>query len=349
MVNAESVDRSGDGNTETGDSDVIILAGDIGGTKTNMAFFEIQNGKLVATVEEQYVSRDYASFDDLAKRFLREHPRQADYACLGVAGPCRHGRCKAMNLPWVVDAKKLRIELNVPSVIVINDLEATAYSIAVLPPEDFAVIQPGASDADGNAAVIAAGTGLGEAGLLWDGHRHRPFACEGGHSDFAPRNPLEAGLFEFLRNESGHVDWECVLSGPGLRNLYRYLRNLPDAKPSQTVADEMRTNDPSAVISRAALADQCPVCVAALNLFVSLYGAEASNLALKMMATGGMYIGGGIAPKILKAMTGGIFTDAFVDNGRLRSVLEQIPIHVILTDKAALLGAAQCARRESGF
>lgn len=312
-----------------------------------MAFFEIQAGQLVATVEAQYVSRDYASFDELAKQFLKSHPQQADYACFGVAGPCRHGVCKAMNLPWTVDARKLRIELNVPWVMVINDLEATAYAIQVLPPEEFAVIQAGAEDADGNAAVIAAGTGLGEAGLLWDGHRHRPFACEGGHSDFAPRNTLETGLFQFLLNEFGHVDWERVLSGPGLHNLYRFLCTQPDANPSPEVAAELLRADPPATISRAAMENRCPVCVAALNLFISLYGAEANNLALTMMATGGVYIGGGIAPKILSAMTTGTFTNAFNDNGWLRSVLQQIPVRVILTNKAALLGAAQCARLHS--
>jgi glucokinase len=326
---------------------MIILAGDVGGTKTNMAFFEIQNDRLVATVEAQYVSREYASFDQLAKRFLTEHPQQADYACFGVAGPCRHGVCKAMNLPWIVEARKLRVELNVPSVTVINDLEATAYSIPVLSPTDFAVIQPGATDADGNAAVIAAGTGLGEAGLFWDGRRHRPFACEGGHGDFAPRDSLEVGLFEFLHDELGYVDWEQVLSGPGLHNLYRYLRTRPNAKPSQSVADEMLKNDPPAVISQAATEGRCPVCVEALHLFVSLYGAESGNFALKMMATGGLYVGGGIAPKILKAMTSGTFSEAFANSGRLRAVLEQIPVHVILTNNAALLGAAECARLRS--
>lgn len=325
----------------------MILAGDVGGTKTNMAFFEIHDGQLVSTVEAKYVSRDFASFDELAKRFLIEHPQQADYACFGVAGPCRHGVCKAMNLPWIVDAKKLRIELNVPWVSVINDLEATAYAIQVLTPSDFAVIQQGADDADGNAAVIAAGTGLGEAGLLWDGHRHRPFACEGGHSDFAPRNDLETALFLFLLNEFGHVDWERVLSGPGLHNLYRFLCTRPDAKPSADVAAELLQQDPPAVISHAAMEKRCPVCVDALDLFVSLYGAEANNLALTMMATGGVYIGGGIAPKILAAMTRGTFTTAFNDNGWLSTVLERIPIHVILTDKAALLGAAKCAHLHS--
>lgn len=326
---------------------MIILAGDVGGTKTNMAFYQIQNDQLVAVVEAQYPSREFTNFDDLIQKFLSEHKLRANAACFGVAGPCQHGRCKAMNLPWVLDESELKAFLKIDGVRVINDLEATAYGVTVLPPDEFAVIQAGTEDPCGHAAVIAAGTGLGEAGLLWDGTRHRPFACEGGHSDFAPRNREDVGLFQFLENEFKHVAWERVLSGPGLHNLYRYLCTVPDAKPSPVVADEMKLADPSAVISRAAFANRCPVCVAALNLFVSLYGAEAGNLVLKMMATGGLYIGGGIAPKVLSALQSGLFCQAFSDKGRLKTMLDQVPIKVILSDKAALLGAAQCARIHS--
>jgi len=312
-----------------------------------MAFYQIQGDQLVAVVEAQYPSRDFSNFDDLVQRFQSEHRLRANAACFGVAGPCQHGRCRAMNLPWVVEESVLRQILQIEAVRVINDLEATAYAVPILPPHEFAEIQAGTADPQGHAAVIAAGTGLGEAGLLWDGTRHRPFACEGGHSDFAPRNRDDVGLFQFLEHEFKHVAWERVLSGPGLHNLYRYLRTVPDAKPSSVVADEMRLADPSAVISRAAMADRCPVCVAALNLFVSLYGAEAGNLTLKMMATGGLYIGGGIAPKILTALKNGLFCQAFADKGRLKTMLDQVPIRVILSDKAALLGAAQCARIHS--
>ncbi len=326
---------------------LIILAGDVGGTKTNMAFFQIQNEKLIVVAESQYPSREFPSFDDVVSRFLSEHRLRADHACFGVAGPCQNGRCQAMNLPWILAEEELRTDLGIESVKVINDLEATAYAISVLSESDFATIQPGSANSVGNSAVIAAGTGLGEAGLYWDGFRHSPFACEGGHSDFAPRNELEAGLFEFLLDEFGHVAWERVLSGPGLHNLYRYIRTRPNIQASTGVADELLQKDPASVISKAALENRCPACVAALNLFVSLYGAEAGNLALKMMATGGMYIGGGIAPKILTAMTTGAFSNAFIDKGRLKTVLEQIPIRVILTDKAALFGAAQCARIHS--
>jgi glucokinase len=249
-----------------------------------------------------------------------------------------------MNLPWVLTEEGLQAGLNVSSVKLINDLEATAYSISVLSETDFATIQPGGAEADGNAAVIAAGTGLGQAGLYWDGNRHCPFACEGGHSDFSPRNDLEAGLFEFLLKEFGYVEWERILSGPGLYNVYRYLCTKPNLKTSPSVAEELLQKDPASVISHAALENRCEVCVAALDLFISLYGAEAGNLALKMMATGGVYVAGGIAPKILKLMLDGRFANAFTEKGRLRRLLEPIPVRVILSDKAPLIGAAQCAR-----
>jgi glucokinase len=327
-----------------GQTNMMILAGDVGGTKTNLAFFELQNDRLVVVADARYASREHATFDELVIRFQHDHPFRADFACFGIAGPCRNGHCKAMNLPWIVEAERLRMQLNVGDVFVINDLEATAYAIPVLSSNEFAVIQHGVDDGRANAAVIAAGTGLGEAGLFWDGQRHRPFASEGGHSDFAPNNDLEAGLFAFLKNEFGHVGWERVLSGPGLHNLFCYLVRTRIAAPSAAVTDEMLKLDPASVISRAALEQTCPACIAALNLFVSMYGAEAGNLCLKLMASGGLYIGGGIAPKILPALKSGLFTAAFADKGRLRPVLEQIPVRVILTDKAALIGAAQCAR-----
>jgi glucokinase len=326
------------------DEQSMILAGDVGGTKTNLALFEIKNDTLLVVAEARYVSHDFPSLDELAMHFLNDQQLHPDYACFGVAGPCHDGRCEAMNLPWTVEAESLHAELKVDSVLLINDLEATAYGIAVLSQKDFAVLQEGSTGATGNAAVIAAGTGLGEAGLYWDGQRHRPFACEGGDCDFAPRNVLETGLFKFLHDEFQHVSWERVLSGPGLHHIYRYLRTLNFAEASKSVGGDLQGNDPAAVISLAALEKRCPICVAALELFVSLYGAEAGNLALKTMATDGVYVGGGIAPRIIPAMTGAGFTEAFASKGRLRATLEEVPVRVILTNKAALLGAAQCAR-----
>ena len=255
----------------------------------------------------------------------------------------QHGRVNATNLPWQIDAARLAAELRVDRAILINDLEANAYGIALLGDSDLAVLQAGSADAEGNAAVISAGTGLGEAGMLWNGERYRPFACEGGHADFAPRNALEAELLAFLLDEFGHASWERVLSGPGLHNLYRCLVRKRPGKASVEVARQIEQGDAAAAISRAAHAKACPVCVEALGLFVSLYGAEAGNLALKLMATGGVYLGGGIAPKNLAAFTQGDFLTAFAAKGRMKSMLEAIPVRVILSEKTALLGAARCA------
>lgn len=329
----------------------MILAGDVGGTKTNLGFFEAtwlrERVALNSVVEQTYASRKHASLDEIALRFIADHKLTISIACFGVAGPVQNGRSHATNLPWLIDGRQLAAELKVADALVINDLEATAFGVAALGSNDFAVLNPGAAGmgiaAEGNAAVIAAGTGLGEAGLYWDGRHHRPFACEGGHADFSPRNPLEIDLVAWLIDEFGHASWERVLSGPGLHNLYRFLCKVRPGAQSPAVAQEIARADPAGTISQAAQAGRCPTCQEALAWFVSLYGAEAGNLALKIMATGGVYLGGGIAPKNLGPLKQGDFVKSFVAKGRLREVLEQIPVRVILTPKAALLGAARCA------
>lgn len=325
----------------------MILAGDVGGTKTNLGFFEVEGEgrtlRVRQVVGQTYPSREHASLDELALTFVRAHALRPTIACFGIAGPVRHGRSHTTNLPWIVDGAQLAAELSVSKALVINDLEANAYGIAELGPADFAVLNPGAADAEGNAAVIAAGTGLGEAGLYWDGETHRPFACEGGHADFAPRNQLETDLLSFLLAEFGHASWERVLSGPGLHNVYRFLVRAKPGEESPEVARQIAADDPAAAISLAAQAHRCPTCVAAVELFLSLYGAEAGNLALKIMAVGGLYVGGGIAPKMLAALKAGDFLRSFSSKGRLKSMLDDVAVRVILTDKAALLGAARCA------
>lgn len=329
----------------------MILAGDVGGTKTNLGFFEVTRAGeqigLTSILEQTYSSREHASLDEIALRFLAEHKLAISIACFGVAGPVQNGRSHATNLPWLIDGKQLAAELKVTDALVINDLEATAFGVAGLGSNDFAVLNPGAAGvgiaAEGNAAVIAAGTGLGEAGLYWDGRHHRPFACEGGHADFAPRDRREMELLAWLIEQFGHASWERVLSGPGLHNLYTFLCTVRPGAESPAVAAEIAQSDPAAVISQAAQADRCSTCKEALDWFVSLYGAEAGNLALKTMATGGVYIGGGIAPKNLGPLKRGDFVKSFAAKGRLREVLEQIPVRVILTPQAALVGAARCA------
>lgn len=329
----------------------MILAGDVGGTKTNLGFFEAtwsgEQVSLTSIIEQTYSSREHASLDEIALRFIAAHKLTISIACFGVAGPVQNGRSHATNLPWLIDSQQLAAELKVTDVLVINDLESTAFGVAALGSNDFAVLNPGAADigiaAEGNAAVIAAGTGLGEAGLYWDGRHHRPFACEGGHADFAPRDRREMELLAWLIEAFGHASWERVLSGPGLHNLYRFLCKARPGAESPAVAQEIARGDPAGVISQAAQANRCPTCKEALEWFVSLYGSEAGNLALKIMATGGVYLGGGIAPKNLGPLKQGDFVRSFVAKGRLREVLEQIPVRVILTPKAALLGAARCA------
>jgi glucokinase len=321
----------------------MILAGDIGATNSRLALFAVREGRVEPVVGATYPSRDHANLETIVKTFLSAHDLPIDVACFGIAGPVRHGRSDTTNLPWDVDAQDLAHTLQLRSVGLLNDLEAHAYGIAMLAPDDFVTVNQGALDASGNAAVIAAGTGLGEAGLYWNGQQHLPFAGEGGHASFAPSDPLQIELLRFLSHEFGHVSWERVLSGPGLYNIYRFLRDTGRGEEPDWLTDEMQQHDPSAVISQAALAGTSALCRQALDLFVGLYGAEAGNMALKLMATAGVYVGGGIAPKIIQKFTDSMFMDAFVAKGRLKPLLQGIPVRIIMNDKVALLGAARFA------
>lgn len=323
----------------------MILAGDIGGTSTRLGFFTLDNGRLNLILAEDYRSREHKGLEEIVTAFITAHSLSVRQACFGIAGPVQHGRVETPNLAWVVDAETLARALRLETVGLINDLEANAYGISALGQQDFAVINEGAATAAGNVAVISAGTGLGQAGVYWDGKRYHPFACEGGHTDFAPGNQLEIELLRYLQERFGHVSWERVISGPGLRNIYEFLRNTGRVEEPAWLADEMGHGDPSAVISKVALEGRDRGCVQALELFVVLYGAEAGNLALKIMATGGVFVGGGIAPKILEKLKGPSFMDSFTAKGRFRHLLEAIPVRVILNDKTALLGAARRAAR----
>jgi glucokinase len=321
----------------------MILAGDIGGTSTRLAAFEIHDSRLVTIAEEVFPSRKFNGLEEIAAAFVVPRNLKIDRACFGIAGPVQNGSVKTPNLAWTVETAQLARTLGLPTVSLINDLEANAYGVAALDPSEFVVLSEGVAGAVGNIAIISAGTGLGEAGLYWDGKQHQPFACEGGHTDFAPRTEIETELFTWLRAKFGHVSYERVLSGPGLLNIYQFLCDTGKGKPSAEVASEMARRDPSAAISRAALAGTDPLCIQALDLFVGFYGAEAGNLALKIMSRGGVYVGGGIAPKILEKIKGTIFIEAFLDKGRMRPLLEAMPVRVIMNEKTALLGAARCA------
>jgi glucokinase len=328
----------------------MILAGDIGGTSPRLGLFEIQNGSLRLINTRTFPSRNYGSLCEIASAFLSDNGRPlAKAACFGVAGPVNRGRVVGPNLAWDTHALTLARELGIESVKLINDLEANAYGIAALTAADLVTLQAGNPNTGGNAAVISAGTGLGEAGLFWDGNAHIPFACEGGHVDFAPRNELESELLLYLRAKFGRVSYERVLSGNGQQLLYEFLRDVKGYAETPVLMAEMRSGNPSAVITRAGLEKSCGLCVRALDWYVSLYGAEAGNLALKTMATGGVYIGGGIAPKIVQKLKEPAFIEAFVSKGRMKELLGSIPVRVIMNDQTALLGAARVAARLVSF
>ena len=321
----------------------MILVGDIGGTNTRLAVVAGEGSGFRVVAEARYSSPRYAGLEDIVSEFMKGKNLPVTHAGFGVAGPVRDGQSHATNLPWVVDGGELARRLKIASVALINDLEAIAFGIATLAAKDFATLQPGDPAARGNAAVIAPGTGLGEAGLFWDGNRHHPFATEGGHSTFAPSDELEDELLRYLRPHFHHVSWERLLSGPGLFNIYKFLRDTGRGAEPPWLAGEMKEGDPSPVISKAALAGKSELCNSALDLFVHLLGAEAGNLALKTLARGGVYLGGGIPPKILPRLEGPAFRKAFAAQGRMRPLLETIPIRVILTDQAGLRGAAHYA------
>ncbi|RPH37403.1 glucokinase [bacterium] len=322
----------------------MILAGDIGGTKTNLAYFKEENGRVIPVQLKSYPSQQYRSVLEIIDAMQKELPAPITAAAFGVAGPIVEGRSKLTNLDWEVIADKIRDGLKLPHVGLLNDLEATAYGVLNLPESDRLTLQPGEVRKHAAIAVIAAGTGLGEGALIWDGKRYRAMPSEGGHSDFASRNELEMELLRFLLTKFKRVSYERILSGPGFASLYEFFR-ARSREPEPAWLSEAIKADPSpaAAISRAGLERTDPVCVQVLDLFVSLYGAEAGNLALKVLATGGVYIGGGIAPKILSKIQEGGFLEAFTSKGRHSPLLKSMPLYVILNDKIALYGAAYYA------
>jgi glucokinase len=326
----------------------MILAGDIGGTKVNLAFFTVAHRGLNCGVIKTYASRDYPSLETIIRAFLAESKARVEYACFGLAGPIREGTAKLTNLPWLVDAEELARVLKLKHVWLVNDVEANAHGIAGLTREDFFELNRGEENAAGNLAIISAGTGLGEAGLLWDGNRHLVIPSEGGHADFAPRTDLDIELLRHLRGRFGQVSWENVLSGPGSQNIYEFLRDTGRGEEPPWLAEEFLHTPPPVAITRAALEGTSPLCMQTLDLFVAYYGAEAGNLALKVFATGGVYLGGGIAPKLISKLNDGIFLKAFIGEGRMKNLLASIPVRVILNDKTALIGAARFAALKAG-
>lgn len=325
----------------------LILAGDIGGTKTHIALFHVVGGKLSLVREQRYPSNGFPGLNAILREFLAAESQPILAAGFGIPGVVTNGRAKPTNLSWGVDAAEISNEFDIPHVSVLNDLAANACGIAHLPASDFALVQRGSTNATGNRCVVSPGTGLGQAGLFWDGHKHHVWACEGGHSDFAPRNDLEIALLEYLIKQFGHVSAERVASGMGIENIYKFLRDTGRGTELPAVAEAMKKGDAGAVISRFADSSECPMCAKTLDIFVSCLGAEASNMALKTMATGGVYLGGGIPVKLLSHIQSVAFLHAFNDKGRLGGLMENTPVLVILNDQAALLGAAHSALEKS--
>ncbi|HZY62218.1 MAG TPA: glucokinase [Edaphobacter sp.] len=329
----------------------MILAGDVGGTKIHLALYKFENGKLRSVRDQKYKAREFASLDIVIKKFLSESAgvtEQIVAACFGCPGPVRGGRLKLTNLPWTLDAYELSKALDIEHLFLVNDLEANAYGIPELAPDKICTLHPADAASVGHRALISAGTGLGEALMMWDGHQHRPVPSEGGHCDFAPRNDREIGLLQYLRHKfSGHVSYERIVSGQGIQNIYGYLRDVEKMEEPQWLRDRMATQDPNAVISTCAEDGSSSICFETMRTFSSAYGAEAGNLALKVLAMGGIYLGGGIPPKIIKTLQNSFFIEAFLDKGRLSPLLQSIPVRVILDDNCALLGAAACAEIRS--
>jgi glucokinase len=322
-----------------------VLAGDIGATSARLAIVGVEAGGAEILYRARFQSKDFAGLSPIVRRFLTDARSEVDRAGFGVACPVIDGDCTTPNLPWTISAPSLAREIGIPRTALINDLQAVGHGLHWLRPGELVTLQSGEPDARGVVAVIAAGTGLGEAFLVWEGDRYQVHVSEGGHASYAPDSTLECGLLGFLRAEFGHVSRERVLSGSGLVSIYRYLAGSGHAPEAVGVRREMEEEDPAAVISRHALAGTDALCVKALDVFASAYGAQAGNLALTVMATGGVYLGGGIAHRIVGKLGDGTFVSAFNDKGRLADLLAKIPVHVIVNPNVGLLGAAAVAAR----
>jgi glucokinase len=326
----------------------MILAGDVGGTKVHLALYNFVGGRLGLVRENRFPSSEYAALDVVVKAFLAqsgESKEEIVAACFGCPGPVRNGRIKLTNLPWTLDERELEASVGIEHIF-LNDLEANGYGIPELAPDKVFTLLEGDAAAVGHRGLVSAGTGLGEALLIWDAkaRRHRPIPSEGGHCDFAPRNDREIALLQYLRRTlSGRVSFERVVSGIGIKNVYAFLRDDQKLEEPAWLRERMETEDPNAVIGQCGEDGSSEICAETLRMFASAFGAEAGNVGLKVLASGGMYLGGGIAPKILKTLQGGEFAQAFLDKGRLSPVLEAMPVRVILDDACALLGAAAYA------
>ncbi|MEA1947805.1 MAG: glucokinase [Thermodesulfobacteriota bacterium] len=321
----------------------FVLAGDIGGTKTNLGLFTQGKRRPLSKVIETFSSQNAPDLEHIIRQFLEIHTASVTHACFGVAGPVVDGKSKTTNLPWNISEDRIKKQFNFHRVKLVNDLTATAMAIPLLKKDEFFPLNQAGSIKDRNLALIAPGTGLGKAMLIYQNGRYLPVPSEGGHADFAPNNEAEMKLWRYLHQHYGHVSIERVVSGSGLVNIYNWLKDSGRLNKPDWLRQKLKEMDPAKSITEAALANKDVGCVKALNMFVSIFGAVAGNLALTGMTTGGVYLGGGIPPKILSKLKENIFMEAFINKGRFKGFLEKIPVKVILNDKAALIGAAYCA------
>jgi len=323
------------------DKTVTVLAGDVGGTKTNLAIFKVTAKSVTPLVERKYHSAKYKSCIDIIEQFIKDEKLLVpERICLGVAGPVVQGKVEITNLSWNLDIEDIKKRIGVSEVSLINDLEATAYGLAALPAKDFITVHQGNTKNKGNIAIIAPGTGLGEAGLFWDGLSYHPFPTEGGHTDFCPRSVLDFELHSFLQKKYGIVSWEKVVAGPGIHDIYLFLMTKKKVKQAAWISNAFRRKDPSSVISHAALHNRDKICVETMQMFSRYLARESSNLVLKMKATGGLFLGGGIPPKISKLLKKRSFFKNYLDCDRMQNLVKDVPIKIITNDKTALLGAA---------
>jgi glucokinase len=329
----------------------MILAGDVGGTKVHLALYDFDQGRLHTLRDRKFPAHEFATLDAVVNKFLSADDKDPAIkrqdilaACFGLPGPVRDGRLKLTNLPWTLDVRDLSKSLSIQHVFLINDLEANGYGIPELAPDKIFTLHEGDPNAVGHRGLVSAGTGLGEALLIWDGKKHRPIPSEGGHCDFAARTVREIALLQHLHlTLNGRVSFERVVSGLGIKNIYGFLRDVEKIDEPQWLRDRLAVEDPNAVIGQCAEDGSSSICFETMKVFSAAYGAEAGNLALKALAMGGIYLGGGIAPKTLKTLQNGFFIQAFLDKGRLSALLQAIPVRVILDDTCALLGAAAYA------
>jgi len=320
----------------------MILVGDIGATRTRLAAFQTEGSRLECVVERTFASQEHEGLREVLIQFIRTEGIPVHSACFGVAGPVRGGKSKISNLGWTIDSLELAAQLKLSWVGLLNDLEAYAYGIDALQSSDFVTLSEGVGEGEGNRAVISARTGLGVAGLYWDGFRHHPFACEGGHADFAPRDTLQTELLSYLQKKYGRISCERVLSGPGIRNIYDFLRDSGRTDEPQWLRDQLAAvDDPSPLIAKLALESKAAICDQTMTLFASILGAETGNCALRYMTTGGIFIGGIIAAKNVAKLQEETFLKAFLDKGRMASLLRDMPVKIILNDDCGLIGAAR--------